>query len=110
MADPDLIAKHEQWLKSRKARCAYGICGNKPVVEFNGERYCRRCVRYARARSERIAYADDLQRKLDSQPALLAACEELLAWPTGEGPKRCATRDQAYEQARAAIKAARGEV
>ena len=114
----DFVAKHERWLEQRKGRCAAGICPNKPVEELDGKGYCRRCLRSAKIR---VAQATR-NRLAASQPALLAACEELWAWgqascegwdvssqQAAQYGAKCLTFNEAIEQARAAIKAARGE-
>ena len=72
----DFVERHQQWLEQRKTRCAYGICGNKPVVEFNGKGYCRRCIRYARAWEQKRA-----KRVLElCAPDLLDALKDALAF------------------------------
>ena len=92
--------KYAQYLEQRKTRCAYGICGNKPVEEFEGERYCRRCVKYARQRAKRRAYL--LINR--AAPDMLAALEAVTAW---WDHRSCPP--ELVEQVRSAIARARGK-
>ena len=94
-------------------RCAAGICRNRGrwLCEC-GFILCGRCLnahqkRWAKGLNEENRIHRERQRKLDSQPALLAACEELLAWANDGAKGRML--NALLEQARAAIKAARGE-
>ena len=110
-------------------------CVRRAIVKRNGMAYCkqhdpvavraRAVARAAKCDAEtdkRIAVETERQRKLDSQPALLAACEELWAWgqascegwdvssqQAAQYGAKCLTFNEAIEQARAAIKAARGD-
>ena len=94
-------------------------CVRRAIVKRNGMAYCkqhdpvavraRAVARAAKCDAEtdkRIAVETERQRKLDSQPALLAACEELLAQLSAT---QLNDLHEAVAAARAAIKAARGE-
>ena len=102
-----MVEKHRRWLEQREGRCAAGICPNRPVGEVNGKGYCRRCMRSAKIRAAQLAY----HRLAAAAPALLAACEELLALVTRAQLDAVSptARAAAIEQARAAIAKAKGE-